>query len=46
LQPVNFEQLYGQRMQEMAQQSGAESDAAEVAPGDAEVVDAEFPAEE
>jgi len=45
LQPVNFEQLYGQRMQEMAQQSGAEPGTAEVEPGSDEVVDAEFPAE-
>jgi len=46
LQPVNFEQLYGQRMQEMAQQqAGAEPGAADVEPGNDEVVDAEFPAE-
>ena len=38
LQPVNFEQLYAQRMQEMAQQQG---DAP--ANGAGEAVDAEFP---
>lgn len=47
LQPVNFEQLYAQRMQEMAQQqSGAESAAAVVDQGKVEVVDAEFPTDD
>jgi hypothetical protein len=48
LQPVNFDQLYGQRMQEMAQQqygaqTGAPTDEAVVDQGKVEIVDAEFP---
>ena len=47
LQPVNFDQLYGQRMQEMAQQqSGAQSGEAVADQGNVEVVDAEFPKED
>ena len=47
LQPVNFDQLYGQRMQEMAQQqSGAQSGEAVADQGNVEVVDAEFPQED
>ena len=43
LQPVNFDQLYGQRMQEMAQQqAGAQTGEAVAAEGDSEIVDAEF----
>lgn len=38
LQPVNFEQLYAQRMQELAQQQGGEA-----AAGNGEAVSAEFP---
>jgi hypothetical protein len=44
---VNFDQLYGQRMQEMAQQqSGEQSGEAVVDQGNVEVVDAEFPKED
>jgi preprotein translocase subunit SecB len=48
LQPVNFDQLYGQRMQEMAQQqsgaqTGAQTDEAVVDQGNVKIVDAEFP---
>jgi preprotein translocase subunit SecB len=44
LQPVNFDQLYGQRMQEMAQQqAGAQTGEAVAAEGESETVDAEFP---
>ena len=48
LQPVNFEQLYAQRMQEMAQQqsgaqSGEQSGAAAVDQGNGEAVDVEVP---
>jgi preprotein translocase subunit SecB len=48
LQPVNFDQLYAQRLQEMAQSESGEqpgeatSDVA-VEQGNDEVVDAEFP---
>ena len=48
LQPVNFDQLYGQRMQEMAQQqsgaqTGAQAGDAVIDQGNVEIVDAEFP---
>jgi preprotein translocase subunit SecB len=47
LQPVNFDQLYAQRMQELAQQqSGAQSGEAIVDQGNVEVVDAEFPTDD
>ncbi len=47
LQPVNFEQLYAQRMQEMAQQqSGVQSGEAAVDQGNGDVVDAEFPSDD
>ncbi len=44
LQPVNFEQLYSQRMQEMAQQKSGEQPGAAVANlGNGEAVDVEIP---
>lgn len=42
LQPVNFEQLYAQRMQELAQQQGQQA-AEGGAAGNGEAVSAEFP---
>ncbi len=43
LQPVNFDQLYAQRMQEMAQQQSGESGADQ---SSGEAVDAEFPTDD
>jgi preprotein translocase subunit SecB len=42
LQPVNFEQLYAQRMQELAQQQSGDQEGAS---GNGEAVEAEFPTE-
>lgn len=47
LQPINFEQLYAQRMQEMAQQQSAAQSGESVADqGNSETVDAEFPTDD
>jgi preprotein translocase subunit SecB len=47
LQPVNFEQLYAQRMQEMAkQQPDTPAGEAVAGQGNGEIVDAEFPTDD
>ncbi|MDT8319440.1 MAG: protein-export chaperone SecB [Xanthomonadales bacterium] len=46
LQPVNFEQLYAQRMQELASEQNGQSTPDPEAGGNGETVDAEFPGDD